>query len=148
MIPLDKFPEGLLGDFGQCWRCHWIGSTITSDLKLVQVRKASEPGYHNEWECSDRARCDEQSRATAAEGDDRMSMMDAIDIEEIGELADTADNFLVYATDAMGRLPMDNRIDALNIGLTKIRDHLRALYITGGGDPATWDTAAEEPTDA
>lgn len=61
-----------------------------------------------------------------------------IDIEEIGELADTADNYRVYATGDMARLPVEMRLDALLHGFTEVRDKLRALYITGGGDPTTW----------
>lgn len=61
MWPLSKHPEGLMGDFGQCWRCHWIGSTMNlpnGSLQRVQVGKVSEPGFRGELECVDRAQCD------------------------------------------------------------------------------------------
>ena len=69
-----------------------------------------------------------------------MSMMDSINIEEIGELADTADNYRMYATDDMARLPVDMRLDALLRGFTEVRDKLREFYIAGGGDPTTWSS--------
>ena len=61
-----------------------------------------------------------------------------VDLDNIGGMADEADNYLVYATDMMAGLPTDMRLDALRRGLTSIRDGLRREYIAGGGDPTTW----------
>ena len=55
--------------------------------------------------------------------------------EDIGQLVDKCDNFLVYASGGgLASLSADIRIDALKIGLEEIREKLDALFLELGGE--------------
>jgi hypothetical protein len=56
-------------------------------------------------------------------------------LEILGELVDTADNYLEYGVGGgMSGLPPGMRIDAPTNGLKAIRKEIKALYIVEGGE--------------
>jgi hypothetical protein len=66
-------------------------------------------------------------------------------LDRIGRLADTADNFLQYAEGPFANaVPAAIRFDALRVGLTKLREDLKALVVEVGGEDPWGDAATKE----
>lgn len=66
-------------------------------------------------------------------------------LDRLGQMADTADNFLVYADSTHGfakNVPTETRFDALKTGLTEIRDKIKSLVVEVSGDDPWGDSPA------
>lgn len=64
------------------------------------------------------------------------------DLEELGQLADKADNF-VHASKM--RLPAHIHLEALGGGMKEIRDKLRALVVRLSDGENPWEGEPESP---
>lgn len=70
------------------------------------------------------------------------------EIEQIGLLADKAENYAEYADKSMAALSPAMRLDALGSGMRALCDDLRKLYVVAGGPPWSIPTAWAEAEEA
>jgi hypothetical protein len=53
-------------------------------------------------------------------------------LERLGELVDTAENFLAWNDNPFAHMPM--KIEAFTTGLEKLRDEIKTIYLELGGE--------------
>jgi len=66
-----------------------------------------------------------------------MKKITAEQLERLGQMVDTIDNYLTYKTNPYA--PALMKIGAYEHGLVQLRKDLKRLYVEMGGDPETWD---------
>ena len=66
-----------------------------------------------------------------------------MDLEPLGKLIDTCDNYLEYTQGGLTSLPTEMRLNAMSYGLADIRQALYKFYIAHGGVDV-WDSTGTD----